>query len=130
MREVVRAALSDLVTEFCPDDAPTILSRLDSDEKRLRATYLTLDAWPSDAQFALHVIAIVMGPGVRMPAFKRLVNAPVPDFAAAADAALMSNRGHSGVVALNDRVARAFRNAGTVLELNLDPEELYYPNSL
>jgi hypothetical protein len=130
VRDVVRAALCDLVTEFCPDDADTLLPRLDSDEGKLKSVYRALDAWPSDAQFALHAIAIVMGPGVRMRTLESLTIRSIPDFHAAADAALMSNRGHSGIVAMNDRVARGFRNAGSVVKFNRNSERLYYPLEL
>jgi hypothetical protein len=130
VRESVRAALCDLAAQFCPDDAAALVARLETDEHRLRAVYRTIGAWPADAQFAIHTVAIVLGPGVRMPALRRIVDAWLPDFRAAADAALMQNRGHSGVVALNDRVARGFRNAGIVVQLNLNPERLYYPVGL
>lgn len=131
MRKVVRVALWDLVTEFGTDDIATFKDKVDDDERRLTRIYSALAAWPADGQFAIHATAWILGPGAPLPAVRAAVNRPIPDFQAAAVAAQQwSNRGHSGVIAIVDRVGRAFRNAAVVVERALDPDRLYYPDEL
>lgn len=130
MRNAVRSALGGLLTEFCPDDAFALARRLDEDEVRLLRIYRTLGAWPADGQFALHAVALIVGPGAPLRDLRRVVLRPIPDFRAAADTASLSDQGHCGVIAYSDRVRLGFRNAAAVVERNLNSDRLYYPHQL
>lgn len=117
--------MCELVTEFGTGGG---VFDPDALEPKLKRVYRTWEAWPADAQFALHALGWLHGPGFRHDGLRASVNGPSPDFTqAAVEVAGMSNAGHPCVIAVHDRAAHALRNAGAVLVQDRCLEILYYP---
>lgn len=128
IRPVVQLALCELVDEF---SSGGVTFDPNAHEARFRRVYGAWAAWPADAQFAIHVLGWLHGPMFRHHDLRMCMIGPSPAFdRAALEVANMTNAGHSGVVAIHDRAARALRNAWAVLAWNRKPEVLYYPFSL
>ncbi len=127
-RESVERAFVGLATVLSGDASAA--RRLDANEESFRKKYPSFAYWPSDAQLALHLMAWVIGPGFNFPEFRRAVNRLVPDFARAADASRIPDRGHAGRITLNSTNQRLLVIAHCVLDQGLDPGIVYFPRWL
>lgn len=99
-----------------------------SDEAAIRKFIPKYDSLPADAQLALLSMAWAEGTA-GLASFKTLVNAvnaSPPDFNTAANESHMQG---VGIDARNAMDKLAFQNAAVVLQKNLDPSALYWPQS-
>jgi len=105
----------------------TVKAKLEEIERDLLGAYPTLDNWPADAQMGVLSMAWAMGAGFpkRFPKFSHAVNALLPDFELAAVESRMVDP-----IPRNAVNRTLFENAAYVLQRNLDPSKLYYPNVL
>jgi hypothetical protein len=125
----VRSNFIDLASRLV--DGTVSDEHLARNEVGLLKRYVTLRAWPADAQLALHLMAWVGGPGFHLPAFRQAVNCvPIPDFACASLECRIADRGHSGMVCVNAWNRRLFQNAQRVVDLGLAPHRVYFPMEL
>jgi len=104
-----------------------IQQRLATNEAFLRKKYPGYDHWPADAQMGIHSMSWAMGPGFNFPQFTKAVNQLRPDFAAAAIASHINEKGNPGIVPRNAANLQLFNNAEAVLKLHADPSKLFYP---
>jgi hypothetical protein len=105
---------------------------LDANEVRLSRRYSSLEAWPYDAQLALHLVSWVIGPGFNLPRFRQAVcGRLVPDFElAASECRIPLRMKHSGVASLNGWVSRLFGNAAVVIDRDMPGDRVYFPLDL
>lgn len=107
-----------------------VQGKLDSNEAILSGRFSNWDSWPADAQLAAHSMAWADGANFRFPKLVAAVNAMYPDFTTAADESHTDDMGNPGLKPRNKATFILWNNGASVLNNNLDPERLYYPQDL
>ena len=128
----VRAHFADLTSRLAPEGAGGLgaLGLLETNGPELLKRYASLDAWPEDAQLAVHLMAWLIGPGFHLPAFRQAASRLRPDFWACSVSCAIPSRGRPAVVSLNSWNVRLFRNAAIAGELGMDLSRVYFPADL
>ncbi len=107
----------------------TLLGKLHQNDVYLRGRFPDFEAWPADAQLAVHSLSWACGPAFRFPKCEAALRAR-DWLTAAVECFMPEERTISGLRPRNRVNALLFRNASMVDDLSLDPSTLYWPRDL
>ena len=115
------------LTDRAIDDL--LMRKLDQNEATLAKVFHDWNAWPADAQLAVHSMAWAMGPNfpASWPHFSAACKAH--DWSTAAAQCKMDETGNPGLVPRNVANAKLLHNAAVVKAKGLDKTKVYYPKA-
>lgn len=102
--------------------------KLVQNDTHIAARFVYYEAWPADAQLAVHSIAWAVGPGFRFPMLEAALRSQ--NFTMAAIECTINETGNPGLKPRNEANRILFRNAARVQQDGLNPEALYWPDDL
>lgn len=105
-----------------------VARKLAQNDQHIAARFSEWESWPADAQMAVHSMAWACGPGFHFPMLEAAIKAQ--NFTMASLECTINETGNPGLKPRNAANRVLFKNAARVLEDNLDPEVLYWPEDL